>query len=262
MHLKQKSAIVMALPLILFVTLAMLQPPARAVNDVPSTQIIADSVTAQAGSTVDVNIRIANNAGILGAQLTVTYPSELALTRAKAGEAFSPLTMTKPGQFQSPCSFVWDGQELLDGDVKDGVILTLTFAVSESAAAGAVLPIRIAEAQNSIVDGDLNHVAVTIISGTVTIQDESASGIVSAIGAYQENLVRLNIVSSVEAKKVTDAAQVSIEQSRKESEHQLRQDVGAYALQIAEQVIRKNMKDDNAQRDLVKKLLNEVESNN
>ena len=59
-----------------------------------------------------------------------------------------------------------------------------------------------------------------------------------------------------------DAAQVSIEQSRKESEHQLRQDVGAYALQIAEQVIRKNMKDDNAQRDLVKKLLNEVESNN
>ncbi|MBQ3911079.1 MAG: F0F1 ATP synthase subunit B [Muribaculaceae bacterium] len=68
--------------------------------------------------------------------------------------------------------------------------------------------------------------------------------------------------AAVEAKKVTDAAQVSIEQSRKESEHQLRQDVGAYALQIAEQVIRKNMKDDNAQRDLVKKLLNEVESNN
>ena len=68
--------------------------------------------------------------------------------------------------------------------------------------------------------------------------------------------------AAVEAKKVTDAAQVSIEQSRKESEHQLRQDVGASALQIAEQVIRKNMKDDNAQRDLVKKLLNEVESNN
>ena len=68
--------------------------------------------------------------------------------------------------------------------------------------------------------------------------------------------------AAVEAKKVTDAAQVSIEQSRKESEHQLRQDVGAYALQIAEQVIRKNMSDDKAQQDLVKKLLNEVESNN
>ena len=68
--------------------------------------------------------------------------------------------------------------------------------------------------------------------------------------------------AAVEAKKVTDAAQVSIEQSRKESEHQLRQDVGAYALQIAEQVIRRNMSDDKAQRDLVKKLLTEVESSN
>jgi F-type H+-transporting ATPase subunit b len=68
--------------------------------------------------------------------------------------------------------------------------------------------------------------------------------------------------AAVEAKKVTDAAQVSIEQSRKESEHQLRQDVGAYALQIAEQVIRRNMSDDKAQQDLVKKLLNEVETKN
>ena len=68
--------------------------------------------------------------------------------------------------------------------------------------------------------------------------------------------------AAVEAKKVTDAAQVSIEQSRKESEHQLRQDVGAYALQIAEQVIRRNMSDDKAQRELVKKLLTEVESSN
>ncbi len=68
--------------------------------------------------------------------------------------------------------------------------------------------------------------------------------------------------AAVEAKKVTDAAQVSIEQSRKESELQLRQDVGAYALQIAEQVIRRNMSDDKAQKDLVKKLLTEVESKN
>ena len=68
--------------------------------------------------------------------------------------------------------------------------------------------------------------------------------------------------AAVEAKKVTDAAQVTIEQSRKESEHQLRQDVGAYALQIAEQVIRRNMSDDKAQRDLVKKLLNEADTSN
>ncbi len=68
--------------------------------------------------------------------------------------------------------------------------------------------------------------------------------------------------ASVEAKKVTDAAQLAIEQARKESERQLRQQVAAYALQIAEKVIRRNMEGDKAQQALVDKLLNEVESKN
>lgn len=68
--------------------------------------------------------------------------------------------------------------------------------------------------------------------------------------------------ASVEARKVSEAAQLSIEQARKESEHQLRQEVNAYALMIAEQVLRKNMQDDKAQRDLVNKLLSEVENKN
>ncbi len=68
--------------------------------------------------------------------------------------------------------------------------------------------------------------------------------------------------AAVEAKKVIDAAQVSIEQARKESEQQLRQEISGYALTIAEQVIRKNMADDKAQKDLVDKLLNEVENKN
>ncbi len=68
--------------------------------------------------------------------------------------------------------------------------------------------------------------------------------------------------ATVEAKKVTDAAQVASDLARKESEKQLRQEVGAYALQIAEQVVRQNMADDKAQRSLVEKLLNDVESKN
>lgn len=65
-----------------------------------------------------------------------------------------------------------------------------------------------------------------------------------------------------EAKKVTEAAQVAIDQARKESEKQLRCEVSAFALQIAEQVVRQNMANDNAQRALVEKLLNEVETKN
>ena len=68
--------------------------------------------------------------------------------------------------------------------------------------------------------------------------------------------------ASVEAKKVMDAANVAIEQSRKASELQLRQEVSAYALNIAEKGIRKNLADDAAQTSLVNKLLNEVENKN
>ena len=65
-----------------------------------------------------------------------------------------------------------------------------------------------------------------------------------------------------EAKKVSQAAQVSLEQSRKEAEKQLRTEVGDLALQIAEKVIRKNIASDAAQRALVDQYLSEVETKN
>ena len=68
--------------------------------------------------------------------------------------------------------------------------------------------------------------------------------------------------AAVEAKKVSDAALLSIEQSRKESEKQLRKEVSEIALQIAEKVLRKNVSDEQAQRDLVDKYLSEVETKN
>jgi len=65
-----------------------------------------------------------------------------------------------------------------------------------------------------------------------------------------------------EAKKVSQAAQVSLEQARKEAEKQLRTEVGDLALQIAEKVIRKNIANDDAQRALVDQYLSEVETKN
>ncbi len=68
--------------------------------------------------------------------------------------------------------------------------------------------------------------------------------------------------AAVEAKKVSQAAQVSIEQARKESEKQLRQEVGEIALQIAEKVLRTTVSNDSAQKELVDKYLSEVETKN
>ena len=67
--------------------------------------------------------------------------------------------------------------------------------------------------------------------------------------------------ASNEAKKVMDAAKVSIDQSRKEAERQLRQEVGKFSVAIAEKLVRRQMSDDKQQQALADKLLDEMEKN-
>ncbi len=65
-----------------------------------------------------------------------------------------------------------------------------------------------------------------------------------------------------EAQKVMDSAKQSIEQSRKEAEQSLRDEVSRYALAIATQVTRDQLKDAEAQQRLVNSLLDEIEKSN
>lgn len=68
--------------------------------------------------------------------------------------------------------------------------------------------------------------------------------------------------AQAEAKKVMDAAKVSIEQERKQAEQQFRNEVSSFALDIAQKVVRNEMKDQKAQQQLVDSLLNEMEKQN
>lgn len=65
-----------------------------------------------------------------------------------------------------------------------------------------------------------------------------------------------------EAQKVMDAAKVSIEQARKEAEQSFRDQVSDYALDIATKVVRRQLDDPKAQKELAGKLLDEMERNN
>lgn len=67
--------------------------------------------------------------------------------------------------------------------------------------------------------------------------------------------------AALEAKKVIDAAQLSIEQSRKEAELQFKNEVSKISIEIAEKMVRKQMASDAAQKELVNKLLDEIENN-
>ena len=65
-----------------------------------------------------------------------------------------------------------------------------------------------------------------------------------------------------EAQKVMYSAKLSIEQSRKEAEKNLRDEVSRYALAIAGQVTREQLKETEAQKRLVNSMLDEIEKNN
>lgn len=66
----------------------------------------------------------------------------------------------------------------------------------------------------------------------------------------------------VEARKVMDAAKLSIDQERKQAEESLRKEMGAMALAVADKVVRRQMADDAAQRRLVETLINEMDTKN
>lgn len=153
-------------------------------------------------STVTVDISIKDNPGILGAILKLEYDSKLTLKAIKAGDAFSSLTLTKPGILVSGCKFVWDGQELSQDDIKDGVILSLTFNVSETAEAGDELPISVSF--EDAMDKDLNAVEIAVTNGKICIQEEEPPGVLSYITA-EKTLITYEVgdVLNIDDIKVT-----------------------------------------------------------
>lgn len=158
--------------LLLVAAMMLVQFPTTvfAVDSTVATIAVNDA-TATPGGTVTVDVTIQNNPGILGATLQISYDDGLTLTGVTAGEAFSYLTMTKPGRFASPCNFVWDGQECSPEDVKDGVILSLTFDVASDIADGTELGVRVSIPNGDVVDNDLNPVEVKTSNGVVTAID-------------------------------------------------------------------------------------------
>lgn len=127
------------------------------------------SQTAKPGATVDVTVDVKDNPGILGATVSLKYDEGLTLTDATAGDAFSSLVLTKPGKIQSPCKFVWDGQEITADDIKDGTILKLSFKVSDTAKSGESYKISVSCDAGDMVDADLNAVDVKTEDGEIGI---------------------------------------------------------------------------------------------
>lgn len=135
-------------------------------NDDPMFEVVSASI-ANLSSTVSVDIVVKNNPGIAGATLNVEYAEGLTLLSVSNGAAFSALTLTTPGQFSSPCRFLWDS--ISGQSVTNGVILTLTFGVQDGATGS--LSVQISCNDGDIYNENLDTVYMQTKSGVVTITD-------------------------------------------------------------------------------------------
>lgn len=131
--------------------------------------IYGESIYASPGSDAVVDIKIRDNPGIAGAQITVKYDSALTLVSAESGDAFSVLDYTGPGIFTSGCNFSWDSENAVS--TEDGTILTLKFDVPADAEAYDVMNIEISCTDGNIYDENLENVPVATENSSITIID-------------------------------------------------------------------------------------------
>lgn len=158
--------------------------------------ISVESKYVRPGDSFSVNVDIKNNPGILGATLTLSFDQGLTLEGADAGDAFSYLTMTKPGKLTSPCKFSWDGQAIEDGFVPgDGTILRLNFKAGDSFTSTAKLKVSLS-AGDDFYDNYLKQVAVETQNGVVTVLDYTPGDVNSdqKVNSTDVVMVRRHIV--------------------------------------------------------------------
>ena len=145
---------------------ALAQPLASAEGN---PTVTVESVSMTAGADAVVKVSISNNPGLAALKIRVSYPSALELKAAEQGDI--------GGQFKS-ASFVttsavgnWnilDGTENVTGD---GVLASLTFALTDSAAAGTYdITVAVEEAY----DANDQDITFETVKGVVTVNSSSA----------------------------------------------------------------------------------------
>ncbi|MBE6583078.1 MAG: hypothetical protein E7648_07435, partial [Ruminococcaceae bacterium] len=142
------------------------------------------------GGTVDVNLVITENPGVLGATLVVSWDESLTLVADASGAAFSHMTYTSPSRYTaSGTNFVWFGNEV--GEPVDGTVLTLTFEVPETSENNEILPIRVSYTPGDVVDDDDNDVIFSITDGHVRVITYQPGDVNGDARVNSRDLVRL-----------------------------------------------------------------------
>ena len=139
--------------------------------EIPTNGIIdVQDAYGKPGSEVEVEVLLKNNPGILAMTLEITYDeSKATLKSVENGDALSYMTsFTKPKNLKSGCKLPWATLDIDDAELKDGVLVTLTFEISPSAKENEKFNINLSYDWGAIIDNDTNPISVNINNGYIS----------------------------------------------------------------------------------------------
>ncbi|MDD6564611.1 MAG: cohesin domain-containing protein [Clostridiales bacterium] len=132
-----------------------------------SFNVVVDNKTANTGETIDINISLENNSGIIAALFNVEYDKErLELIEVQDGRILDGGTFS-PNYKSYPYKMVWNSATNTNF-TENGVLAVLKFKVLENAQSGKAF-ISLAYNENDVFDVDLNNVPITIMNGSIDV---------------------------------------------------------------------------------------------
>lgn len=132
-----------------------------------SFNAVVDTKTAKAGDTVDINISLENNSGLLAAIFNVEYDKErLELIEVQDGQLLEGGTFS-PDYKAYPYKMVWNSASYTNFTA-DGVLAVLKFKVADNAGSGNAF-IKLEYKENDVFDVNLNNVNINVINGGIEV---------------------------------------------------------------------------------------------
>lgn len=131
-----------------------------------------NSVSGKPGDTVEVVISVENNPGIIGAQLYISYDSNVLELTAKPtpGDDFSDMSYAKY-LTDNPYNMLWDGS--LDGNnTANGTYATLVFRIKDTASVGTTA-LTIWYDEGTVYDEDWTDIEFAVVNGSVTVEEDT-----------------------------------------------------------------------------------------
>ena len=164
--MKKQSVLLLFLYVVLLSGLFAVTCSANVVAEEEDEQAVftVGDVTCGAGESVQVPISFNGERGICGATIRFSLDNGVKLTSIQAGPAFSTLSLTRPGNLDTLTPvLLWDG---IEEEQSNGVIAVLTCMAPEEE---GTYQINARYEEGDIIDGSLENVEATIISGSITV---------------------------------------------------------------------------------------------